>query len=52
MTVYLKVAVFWDVMLHILVDMYQCFEELSVSIFRLEEGRWRYYVAVMTCASK
>jgi len=50
MTVYMKVADFWDVMLHIVVDMYVCYEELSFFIFRLEEGRWRYYVAV-TCMS-
>jgi len=50
MTVCMKVAVFWDVMLLILVHMYECFEELSVFIFILEEGRWRYYVAV-TCMS-
>jgi len=47
-TVYMKVADFCDVMLHILVGIYVCYEELSVSIFRLEEGRWRFYVAV-TC---
>jgi hypothetical protein len=31
MTVYMKVAVFWDVMLHIRVHMFECFKELSVS---------------------
>jgi hypothetical protein len=47
MTVYMKVAIFWDLMLHILVDMYECYEEPSASMFRVEEGRWRYSVPLM-----